>query len=573
MTLVVSARIRARLKAHHSTEYVSFPRSPDHHRAGWGVRALSRLFLVVLVVSLVQMNVPSPTAGAAVLGNDYPANLANAPKDSVIDPWKFYNRECTSFVAWRLNNTNGVAFNDFYGGPQWGNASNWGVAARSVGIAVDNTPAVGSVAWNATNGGADGSEGHVAWVANVEANGTVDIEEYNANIVGGYDIRYGLSTASFSGFIHVRDLVATDPSGNPSGNLELAARTSGGVEVVGWAADPNAGNNPVSVQMLVDGTPTGPIGAAALPRSDVGPHGFDFKVGLDGSPHRICVVAYNAGVGTGNTVLPGCRDVPGAPTTSPPPTVTVGTLGAPVVGMAATPDGGGYWLADAAGGVSPHGDAVSFGLMAGQALNSPIAHIVATPDGKGYWLVAGDGGTFAFGDASFYGSMGGQRLNAHVVDLAPTKDGKGYWLVASDGGIFAFGDATFLGSMGGAHLNKPVVGIATTDGGGYWLVATDGGIFSFGDAHFYGSTGAIALNKPVNGMAPTADGKGYWLVASDGGIFAFGDAAFHGSTGTTPPATPVVGMASNQTSSSPGYWLVDAAGQVFSYNAGYFGGD
>src|SRR5450759_1296656 len=269
MALVASARIRAKLKAHHSTEYVSFPRSPDHHRAGWGVRALSRLFLVVLVVSLVQMNVPSPTAGAAVLGNDYPANLANAPKDSVIDPWKFYNRECTSFVAWRLNNTNGVAFNDFYGGPQWGNASNWGVAARSVGITVDNTPAVGWVAWNATNGGADGSEGHVAWVANVEANGTVDIEEYNANIVGGYDIRYGLSTASFSGFIHVRDLVATDPSGNPSGNLELAARTSGGVEVVGWAADPNAGNNPVSVQMLVDGTPTGPIGTAALPRSDV----------------------------------------------------------------------------------------------------------------------------------------------------------------------------------------------------------------------------------------------------------------------------------------------------------------
>ena len=32
----------------------------------------------------------------------------------------------------------------------------------------------------------------------------------------------------------------------------------------------------------------------------------------------------------------------------------------------------------------------------------------STPDGRGYWLVAADGGIFAFGDAGFYGS-GGHR--------------------------------------------------------------------------------------------------------------------------------------------------------------------
>jgi surface antigen len=42
----------------------------------------------------------SATAGV----DDYPANLKSAAQDSLVDPWGFYNRECTSFVAWRLNN-------------------------------------------------------------------------------------------------------------------------------------------------------------------------------------------------------------------------------------------------------------------------------------------------------------------------------------------------------------------------------------------------------------------------------------------------------------------------------------
>jgi hypothetical protein len=87
--------------------------------------------------------------------------------------------------------------------------------------------------------------------------------------------------------------------------------------------------------------------------------------------------------------------------------------------------------------------------------------MAATPDGKGYWLVAADGGVFSFGDASFHGSMGGSHLNAPVVGLAATPDGMGYWLAAKDGGVFSFGTAPFEGSMGGTRLNAPVVGIAT----------------------------------------------------------------------------------------------------------------
>ena len=74
--------------------------------------------------------------------------------------------------------------------------------------------------------------------------------------------------------------------------------------------------------------------------------------------------------------------------------------------------------------------------------------MAATADGGGYWLVASDGGVFAFGDARFYGSTGSIRLNRPVVGMAATPDGGGYWLVASDGGVFAFGDARFYGSTG-----------------------------------------------------------------------------------------------------------------------------
>jgi cell wall-associated NlpC family hydrolase len=259
------------------------------------------------------------------------------------------------------------------------------------------------------------------------------------------------------------------------------------------------------------------------------------------------------------------------PTPTPTPPLTPGGLTGPVVGMAASPDGTGYWLTNAAGDISAHGMAVSYGSLAGTTLQAPITHIIATPSGKGYWLVAKDGGIFTFGDAGFFGSMGGKELNAPVVDMAPTADGKGYWLVASDGGVFAFGDAVFQGSMGAVHLNKPVVGIAADDAtGGYWLVASDGGIFTFG-APFYGSAGNLALAKPVNGMAPTADDRGYVFVASDGGIFAFGDAKFLGSEGAATLDAPIVGTAFDN--SSGGYWLVGSDGGIFTFNAPFYGAD
>ncbi|MDA8148293.1 MAG: hypothetical protein M0Z93_05880, partial [Actinomycetota bacterium] len=68
--------------------------------------------------------------------------------------------------------------------------------------------------------------------------------------------------------------------------------------------------------------------------------------------------------------------------------------------------------------------------MAGTPLRMPVVGMAATPDGKGYWEVAADGGIFTFGDATFYGSMGGKPLNQPIAGMATTPDGKGYWEVA-----------------------------------------------------------------------------------------------------------------------------------------------
>ena len=92
----------------------------------------------------------------------------------------------------------------------------------------------------------------------------------------------------------------------------------------------------------------------------------------------------------------------------------------------------------------------------------PAVGMVATPDGGGYWIADAAGDVFSFGDAHFYGSMGGKALDRPIVGIASTPTGGGYWLVASDGGLFSFGNAQFYGSMGGKPLDKPVVGMTST---------------------------------------------------------------------------------------------------------------
>jgi hypothetical protein len=269
--------------------------------------------------------------------------------------------------------------------------------------------------------------------------------------------------------------------------------------------------------------PAAGVGATSLPYSPIGglsctTQGSCVVVGsvLMGGSDEAMSVTESGGVWEPATNISsltpdpgGYSNLTGVACGSPDSCVAIGTFDGGNTGSMAVP-------------TVPLGDAGFHGSTGNIHLNQPIVGMAATPDGGGYWLVASDGGVFTFGDAGFHGSTGNIHLNQPIVGMAATPDGGGYWLVASDGGVFTFGDAGFHGSTGNIHLNKPIVGMAATpDGGGYWLVASDGGVFTFGDAGFYGSTGNIHLNQPVVGMATTHDGRGYWEVASDGGIFGF----------------------------------------------------
>ncbi len=238
------------------------------------------------------------------------------------------------------------------------------------------------------------------------------------------------------------------------------------------------------------------------------------------------------------------------------------------------------------GGIFTFGGAPFKGSMGGKHLNAPIVGMATTSTGNGYWLVASDGGIFAFGDAPYKGSMGGKHLNAPIVGMAATSDNKGYWLVASDGGIFAFGDAPYKGSMGGKHLNAPdrrpgghVDQQRLLDGGvrrrhlrlRQRLVQRVDGQQAPQPTHrghrrnldqqrllaggfrrrhlrlrqrraIKGSMGNKHLNRPIVGMEASPSDNGYRLVASDGGIFTFGDAPFNGSEGGAHLNAPIVAI-------------------------------
>jgi hypothetical protein len=187
--------------------------------------------------------------------------------------------------------------------------------------------------------------------------------------------------------------------------------------------------------------------------------------------------------------------------------------------------------------------------MGGQALDAPVVAMASTPNGNGYWLVAADGGVFAFGDAGFYGSMGGKHLDQPVVGMAATPSGNGYWLVAADGGVFAFGDARFHGSAADENLGTSVTGIAPTPtGNGYWMVAATAAVLPFGDAVSYGPSPNNPPFPPTAAIAATPNGKGYWLLQPDSITTSF-SAPVHGANG--PGGQSAVQVAAGQIGPDP----------------------
>ena len=124
--------------------------------------------------------VPALSAVAATAPQDagYVAAIGGRPFGDV-DPWRFDAYECTSYVAYRLNQA-GVGFSDTYdlpAGHKWSDAGNWISAAKLADIPSGTVPKQGAVAvWADASGLL--SKGHVAFVTGNK--GVVTFAEYNA---------------------------------------------------------------------------------------------------------------------------------------------------------------------------------------------------------------------------------------------------------------------------------------------------------------------------------------------------------------------------------------------------------
>lgn len=159
---------------------------------------LARTLLSAIATLVVVVPLGTAVAPAAHAGTAYP--YAGSSTSSV-DPWGFYKRNCTSYVAWRINAR--TPFSNNMRGPNgkvghFGNAGNWSANAKAIGFTVNTTPKVGSIAqWNFSE--TSGGYGHVAYVDRVNSDGSVLISEYNWGVKYGYSQR----TVRAPRYIHI----------------------------------------------------------------------------------------------------------------------------------------------------------------------------------------------------------------------------------------------------------------------------------------------------------------------------------------------------------------------------------
>ena len=71
--------------------------------------------------------------------------------------------------------------------------------------------------------------------------------------------------------------------------------------------------------------------------------------------------------------------------------------------------GRGYWLVASDGGIFDYGDAAFFGSTGGQLLNQPIVGMAVTPDDGGYWLAASTAASSTTGTPPSSAPWGGSR--------------------------------------------------------------------------------------------------------------------------------------------------------------------
>lgn len=146
---------------------------------------------------------PELYRGSAYTGdNTYPwQNDCPGRQDDFVTYWEDYQGwhkigglacECVSYVGWKAYERYGLSLG-------WGNAYSWDDVARRLGYTVDHTPAEDTI------GQVDaGAYGHVFWVESVNADGSINVTEYNN----------AYATSLYSGQYHYGDFGSRRISSN-----------------------------------------------------------------------------------------------------------------------------------------------------------------------------------------------------------------------------------------------------------------------------------------------------------------------------------------------------------------------
>ncbi len=459
-----------------------FPRSSGSG-SHWGSRlkrARRRVILYAVAavpLAVVALTTALPPTPAFAGTDDYPAKWRNVPQDSVLDTWREYNRECTSFVAFRLSSRNGFEM------PFYANAADWGTKAAALGYAVNSTPAVGAVAWSS-------SPQHVAWVEAISG-ASVTIEEYNQQYTGVYSERT-VPISTFQ-YIHFKDVSG---SGGPTSRFQTNFQANNGAMY-----QYSSTNGPASTgQGMMAGTSPS---ITALP-------GGGYQMAFQANNGALITIGDAGNINTGQGMMAG---------TSP--------------SIAASPRGGYQIAFQANNGYLYQYSSTNGPAGTGQSMKAGTSPGIAALAGGGYQMAfqANNGALITIGDAGNLNTGQGMMDRTGPSIAASSRGGYQIAFQANNGYLYQFSSTNGPASTGQGMKAGTSPSITALAGGGYETAfqANNGNLYTNGDAGS-SNTGQGMMDGTSPAIAPYGNSIEMSFQANTGSLIIFG-AAINGDTG------------------------------------------
>jgi surface antigen len=143
-------------------------------------------------------------------------------ESTTYSPRGYGYRNCTDYVAWRIQQETGRDISGL------GNATDWDTTAPRLGLRVlasGQMPAAGDIAQ--FEGTRSASPGHVAFVEAVHADGSVKVAEYNHDGQGHFDERDNVRADHYIDVNGTSNDHSDTEAGGPSGGMAYAAVSDG----------------------------------------------------------------------------------------------------------------------------------------------------------------------------------------------------------------------------------------------------------------------------------------------------------------------------------------------------------